>query len=193
MHMYGLCEKKKPKSLHEVQAQSVCVCVCVCACMWVCLTQCVHRCVHPCTCMFCETVCKIRTQCHCKWYALAFVPATHLYICTRKHAHETCTHKYAHATRHTHTHTHTHMRLCSHTVFTKHTCVQCMNVHTCIVMYIACAPSSSHTHKHTHTQTHTHKHTQTGLVPHAVTLGFYFSHCFHKAYMCMNVHTCIVM
>ena len=46
-----------------------------------------------------------------------------------------------------------------------------MNVHTC-----------AHTHAHTHTQT--------GLLPLAMTLGSYFSHCFHKAYMCMNVHTC---
>ena len=132
--------------------------------------------------------------------------------CTSAHAKTPMRHAHTHTHTHTQTcpchtpHTHTHMRLGSHTVFTKRTCM-CMNVHTCIVMYIACAPSSSLTHKythkythtnthtqiHTHKYTHTHTHTQTGLVPLAVTLGFYFTHCFHKAYMCMNVHTCIVM
>ena len=52
-------------------------------------------------------------------------------------------------------------------------------------------------HTHTHTHTHTNRHTHTThacthrLVPLAVTsIGFSFSHCFHKVYMCMNVHTC---
>ena len=46
-----------------------------------------------------------------------------------------------------------------------------------------------HTHTHTHTHT-THARTHR-LVPLAVTsIGFSFSHCFHKVYMCMNVHTC---
>ena len=52
-----------------------------------------------------------------------------------------------------------------------------------------------HTHTYTHTHTHTHTHTTHActhrLVPLAVTsIGFSFSHCFHKVYMCMNVHTC---
>ena len=49
--------------------------------------------------------------------------------------------------------------------------------------------TNTHIHTHTHTMcthTHAHAHTQTGLVTLAVTLGSYFSHCFHKVYMCMN-------
>ena len=47
---------------------------------------------------------------------------------------------------------------------------------------------------HTHTCIHTymHTHTETGLVPLAVTLGSYFSHCIHKACTSIfvtNTHT----
>ena len=43
------------------------------------------------------------------------------------------------------------------------------------------------THIHACTHTHTHTHTHTGLVPLAATLGSYFSHCIHKAYMCKKI------
>ena len=47
----------------------------------------------------------------------------------------------------------------------------------------------THTHTHTHTpHTHTHTHTETGLVPLAVTLGSYFSHCIHTACTCARTH-----
>ena len=45
------------------------------------------------------------------------------------------------------------------------------------------------THKCTHTHTHTHTHTQTGLVPLAVSLGSYFSHCIHKVCTCTCART----
>ena len=59
----------------------------------------------------------------------------------------------------------------------------------CIVM--ACYATIAMVNSlYTPPHTHTHTHTQTGLVPLAETLGSYFSHCFHKVYMYMNVHTC---
>ena len=85
--------------------------------------------------------------------------------------------------------------MCVHMRVHSYTCTLCtkhVHVHECtylIVIEIACAPYSSHTCTHTHT--HTLVHTRTGVVPLAVTsIGFSFSHCFHKVYMCMNVHTC---
>ena len=57
-----------------------------------------------------------------------------------------------------------------------------INVHTIIVMC-----RFRHTHTHTHTHTHARTHTD-WLVPFAVTLGSYFSHCFHKA-SCTSIYT----
>ena len=94
---------------------------------------------------------------------------------------------------HTHTHTHTHTPIHTHRDWACTTCrdfgfifltlfLQSVHVHECTHLC---------THTHTHTLTHTHTHTQTELVQLAETLGSYFSHCFYKAYMCMNVHTCV--
>ena len=73
---------------------------------------------------------------------------------------------------HTHTHTHTH---------TERACTTCSDIGSYFSQKV------THTNTHTHT-THACTHR---LVPLAVTsIGFSFSHCFHKVYMCMNVHTC---
>ena len=110
-------------------------------------------------------------------YALALLPATHLptvslHTQTRP--------------RHTHTHTHGLVQL-AETLgsFFSHKSYMSMNVHTCV-----------RAHTHTHTHTHTHKHTHTHTLTHtdwACTtcsdIGSYFSHCFHKVYLYMPVHT----
>ena len=68
-------------------------------------------------------------------------------------------------------------KICAFTLCTTPT-----HPHTHTQIHIDNTPTHPHTHTHTHTQT------QTGLVPLAVTLGSYFSHCFHKSYMCTNAH-----
>ena len=113
------------------------------------------------------------------------------YMCMNVHtcAHtHTCIHTYMYTHARTHTHTHTH----THTDWACTTCRDCgflflilfsqiVHVHECTTL---CTHTRSHIHAHIHTCTHTH--TQTGLVPLAETLSSFFSHCFHKVYMCMN-------
>ena len=56
---------------------------------------------------------------------------------------------------------------------------------------LLCAIFVTHTHTHIHTHMHAHTHARTHtdwLVPLAVTLGSYFSHCFHKA-SCTSIYT----
>ena len=111
-------------------------------------------------------------------------------------------HVCAHMCTHTCTHTHT----CIHTDWACTTCsdfglmgsyfshfIHKARAHLALL----CKKPVHHIrHKYTrtctqHTHTHTHAQTQTGIVLLAVTLGSYFSHCLYKAYMCMNVHTCV--
>ena len=97
------------------------------------------------------------------------------YMCTHTHTYtHTCTHA------HTHTHTHTH---------TDWACTTCRDFG---FLFLTLFSQIVHVHECTHlrARTHTHTHTQTGLVPLAETMVSYFSHCFRKSYMCMNVHTC---
>ena len=108
-----------------------------------------------------------------------------------------CTHTCTHAYMHTHSHTHRH----THTDWTCTTCgdfgsyfSHCIHkACTCARTHLHCYVNSPYTifvtNTHTHTHTHMHTHRQ-GFVPLADTLGSYFSHCFHKSYMCMNVHRC---
>ena len=46
----------------------------------------------------------------------------------------------------------------------------------------------THTHTHTHKHTHTHTHTDWACTT-CSDIGSYFSHCFHKVYLYMPVHT----
>ena len=140
-------------------------------------------------------------------------PHTH----THKHTHTTHTHKHTHTTHtqthpcHTHTHTHTHTQThpChTHTYTHAHTyththrdwaCITC----TCsdfgllfLKLFSQSIQLCECTHLHCYMYVNSlyiifSTHTQSELVPLAATLGSYFSHCFHKAYVCMNVHTCL--
>ena len=110
-----------------------------------------------------------------------------LFLTQIVHVHE-CTHPCVRAHTHTHTHSLTQtglvplavtLVLISHTVFTKYTVHACAHTHDTHI----------HGHTHTHTHTHTHKHTHTHTDWACTTcsdIGSYFSHCFHKVYMCMN-------
>ena len=108
--------------------------------------------------------------------------------------HELYTPVHTHIT-HTHTHTHTQTGLVPLAVTLGSYFSHCIHkARTCARTHLHCYVNSPYTifvtnitHKHTHTHTHTHR---AGLVPLAETLGSYFSHCFHKSYMCMNVHIC---
>ena len=71
--------------------------------------------------------------------------------------------------------------------------LQSLDSHECTHLQIHCYVTSMCTIVVTHTHTPTHPHTHTHKQALAVTLGFYFSHCYHKAYMCMNVHTCATL
>ena len=115
------------------------------------------------------------------------------------HTHDT----HIHAHTHTHTHTDWACTTCSDfgllflTLYSQRM-YMCKNilahcyVNSPYTIFVTNTHTHTHIHTHTHmcTHTHAHAHTQTGLVTLAVTLGFYFSHCLYKAYMCMNVHTC---
>ena len=65
-----------------------------------------------------------------------------------------------------------------------------MNVHTALLCAIFVTHTHTHTRTHTHTYTHMHAHThaRTHRDWLAVTLGSYFSHCFHKA-SCTSIYT----
>ena len=79
--------------------------------------------------------------------------------------------------------------MCTHTHTCTHTDWACNACSDFGFLFLTLSLQSVHVHECTHMCT-AHTHTQTGLVPLAVTLGSYFSHCLYKAYMCMNVHTC---
>ena len=111
------------------------------------------------------------------------------------HTHMTHTYMDTHTNTHTHTHTHTQ---------TDWACTTCSDIGSyfshCfhkVYLYMPVHTHMTHTYMdtqtHTHTHTHTHKHTHTNTHTHtdwACTtcsdIGSYFSHCFHKVYMCMN-------
>ena len=119
--------------------------------------------------------------------------------------HTHMTHTYMDTHTHTNTHTYTH----THTDWACTTCSdigsyfsqfsQSILVHACAHTHMTHTYMDTHTHTHTHTHTqthtHTHKHTHTHTNTHTHTdwacttcsdIGSYFSHCFHKVYMCMN-------
>ena len=109
---------------------------------------------------------------------------------THTHTHPCHTHAHTH-THATHAHTHTPM---PHTDWAFITC-------TCSdfgLLFLTLFSHSVQLRECTHLHCYVNSlytifvtHTQSEIVPLAMTLGSYFSHCFHKAYMCMNVHTCL--
>ena len=80
------------------------------------------------------------------------------------------------STPHTHTHTHGLVQL-AETLgsYFSHKSYMSMNVHTCV---------RARTHTYTHSLTHTDWACTT-----CSDIGSYFSHCFHKVYLYMPVHT----
>ena len=118
-----------------------------------------------------------------------------VYLYMPVHTHMTHTYMDTHIHGHTHTHTHTN----THT-HTDWACTTCSDISSyfshCfhkVYLYMPVHTHMTHTymdthiHGHTHTHTHTNTHTHTDWACTTCSdIGSYFSHCFHKVYMCMN-------